>query len=145
MWVVTTPGQSRGEQDNAGLVGEPEVFPAAERGVLRFGEEAVEVFEKLGQAREGVGDDAVPVIGQEADRVQQDAGLGGGHCQAVADELIGAARRFQQKLPLGAAARDQIAPSRQDLPRCRHRCVSVNWFPSCVLKQCGRLGLETSR
>jgi len=58
------------EQHDAGLVGGPEVFPATERGILRFGEQAMEVREELRQARARVGDDTVPVVGHEADGVQ---------------------------------------------------------------------------
>jgi hypothetical protein len=58
---------------------------------LCFGEQAMEVFEKFWQARERVTDDAVPVVGHEADGVKQHTGLGGCYAQAVADELVRAA------------------------------------------------------
>jgi hypothetical protein len=91
----------------------------------------MKLLEELRQARERIGDDAVPVVGHDADGVQQHARLAGRHRQAVAHEVIGASRWFQQELPLGAAPREQIRPPRQDLPRCCHRALSANGAGSC--------------
>jgi len=84
------------------------------------------ISRNFGQARFGVGEHAVPVIGHEAHGVQQHARALGGECQTIFDDLVCSARGPEQELALRTASSDEVTTPRQNLSRQSHRRASVN-------------------
>ena len=119
------------EQDDAGLMGGPKVFPTAERSVLGFCDELGEDLEKRRESPVGVGENPVPVIEHEAHRMQHHAGALGRERQALLNVFVGEPRRPEEELALRAAWHDEVAAPRQNSSRQGHRSASVkarNWL-----------------
>ena len=92
----------------------------------------MKAFQELWQAGFGVGHHTMPMVGHEADSVQQDASVLGSERKAVLHGLIRDARGAQQELALRTAPSDQVTLPGQDLSRHGHWGTSDGtwgWLP----------------
>lgn len=113
------------ETDIARRAAVPEVFGAAVVGIECFADKAVQKVAELGKPTVGVGDDAVPVVGQDARGVQNNAGALGSEGEAVGKDVVDGLAGHEEKLTLGAAAGHHIGRPLEDATRLHIPSIGV--------------------
>src|ERR1039457_3593684 len=94
--------------DDRGGFGRPEVFEAAEVGVLAASEESVKVFRENRKVAVGVVDASVVMVRHRDGKRDLHFRTLGSQGQAVDEGVVGAFIGAQKEAPLGTAARNHV-------------------------------------
>src|SRR6185369_7959595 len=119
------------QTNDAGLLGRPEVLPAATEGVVTFGEQLVEVLYEGRVVAVRIVGTGVVMVAHGGGEENPDAMAGGGDGQAVDEGVVSLTIGTHQELPLRASARDHVGATRKNFSWNGHVVSSVALLASC--------------